>query len=79
MSRAASSWVARASRPSNPASRRISSANAGYGWAQGRQTIVAVLLVSVATPETTGWKPVPPSNCFSPASLNLVTWLLGCS
>jgi hypothetical protein len=52
--------VARASRPSNPASRRISSGAIHCWFIAGTKASSRPTTVSSGTPETTGQRPVPP-------------------
>src|ERR1035437_631770 len=52
--------VARASRPSNPASRQISSAVVPCGLSAEIKPVAHLTTVLGGTPETTGRRPVPP-------------------
>jgi hypothetical protein len=54
--------VARASRPSNPASRRISPANVNRGGLDEYEIVGRLTTVLSATLETTGRRPVPPQR-----------------
>jgi hypothetical protein len=60
INRSFSGMVARASRPSNPASRRISSTIVHHGLSAQTKASPRLLTVLGGTPKTTGQRPVPP-------------------